>query len=263
MADTYDYEKDPRPPCDFPVDGEISIDDLGTEGKYKDCKVDWSKESARINGKELHFNVDYSVDKKEQPIMENKVAQAEPINPELIVSPVQPVPEAKKVIESVGIPNFNLASSKKEVMQKAADPATTAAIVSSVVAVGANAATAYVMKLPQVQKALKQINDILHKVSKGKLGKKDTGEQKAEEKQEEKGGECGAQHVQANSAIAALKAQIVAIEAKQSAGHSESTSFDSEEYEKKMKKLEKHISEIQEKLGIQVEEVKRGRKKKM
>ena len=43
MAEPYDYEKDTRPPCEFPVDGEISIDDFNPEGKYKDCKIDWSK----------------------------------------------------------------------------------------------------------------------------------------------------------------------------------------------------------------------------
>ncbi len=148
-------------------------------------------------------------------------------------------------------------------MEKAADPATTAAIVSTVVAVGANAATAYVMKLPQVQKALKQINEILHKVSKGKLGKKDAGEKKTEEKQEEKGGECGAQHLQANAAIAALKAQIVALEARQPESHPAPVAFDSEELEKTAKKLDKRVAILEEKLGIQVEEVKRGRKKKM
>ncbi len=262
MAEAYDYEKDPRPPCDFPVDGEIKIEDLGTEGKYKDCKVDWSKESARINGKELHFNVDYSVEKKDEPVMSKSEIKQEPINPDLIVSPTQPVPEAKKVIESVGIPNFNLASSKKEVMQKAADPATTAAIVSSIVAVGANAATAYVMKLPQVQKTLKQINEILHKVSKGKLGKKEAVEQKQEEKKEE-GSDCKSIHFQTKVAMTAIKSHMATLEAKiHSSSPQEQNSFDSDEFEKKVKKLEKRVVELETKAGIVVEEPKKGKKKK-
>jgi hypothetical protein len=119
------------------------------------------------------------------------------------------------------------------------------------------------MKLPQVQKIVKQINEVLHKVSKGKLGKKDTGEKKTEEKQEEKGGECGAQHMQANAAIAALKAQIVALETRQSEPASQPVQFDSEELEKKSKKLENRIAELETKMGIVPEETKRGRKKKM
>ena len=258
MAEPYDYEKDTRPPCEFPVDGEISIDDFNPEGKYKDCKIDWSKEGSRLDDKALHFNVNYDVTKQS---VKKEVKEDMPpkLNPELITPPLLP-PEPVKTVESIGVPNFNLAQSKHEVMQKAADPATTAAIVSTVVAVGANAATAYVMKLPQVQKALKQINDILHKVSKGKLGKKDTGEKKAEEKQEEKGSECGAQHMQTNAAIAALKAQIVGL---QSAPQPAPVAFDSEELEKADKKLDKRIAVLEEKLGIAKEEPKRGRKKKM
>jgi hypothetical protein len=262
MAEPYDYEKDVRPPCEFPVDGEISIDDFNPEGKYKDCKIDWSKEGSRLDEKALHFNVNYDVTKQPDK-KEIKEDMPTKINPELITPPTELPQQPVKTVESIGVPQFNLAHSKSEVMQKAADPATTAAIVSTVVAVGANAATAYVMKLPQVQKILKQVNEILHKVSKGKLGKKDTGEKKTEEKQEEKGGECGAQHLQANAAIAALKAQIVAIEARQPESQPAPVAFDSEELEKAAKKLDKRIAILEEKLGIAKEEPKRGRKKKM
>jgi hypothetical protein len=260
VADTYDYEKDPRPPCEFPVDGEININDFGADGKYKDCKVDWNKENSRINGNELHFNVDYSVDKKDEPVIPKNEMKQEQINPELIIGPIQPVPEQNKTTELVGVPNFNLASSKKEVMQKAADPATTAAIVSSIVAVGANAATAYVMKLPQVQKILKQINEVLHKVSKGKLGKKEAVEEKKEEKKEE-GSDCKSIHFQTKVAMTALKGQIAAMEARAQV-QPEQPSLNFDEYEVRLKKIEKQLKKLTKEEPATTTTSTRGRKPK-
>lgn len=260
MAEPYDYQKDPRPPCEFPVDGEIDINDFNPDGKYKDCKIDWSKEGSRLDDKALHFNVDYQVSpavvKETKKEIKEEMAQ---ITPELITPPNAP----PKTVESVGVPNFNLAQSKHEVMQKAADPATTAAIVSTIVAVGANAATAYVMKLPQVQKALKQINELLHKVSKGKLGKKEVIEEKKQEEKKEEGSDCKSIHFQTKVALTALKGQVASMEARIIDSKSQSTQVDTEEIEKKAKKLEKRVVELENKLGIKQEEPKRGRKKNL
>jgi len=86
MADTYDYEKDTRLPCDFPVDGEVDINDFGPDGKYKDCKVDWSKESSRLGGKEIHFDLDYSEKETIKKEVKEEMLPTK-INPDLITAP--------------------------------------------------------------------------------------------------------------------------------------------------------------------------------
>jgi hypothetical protein len=256
MAEPYDYEKDARPPCEFPVDGEISIDDFNPDGKYKDCKIDWAKEGSRLDDKALHFNVNYDVTKNTKKEVKEEMAQ---ITPELITAPVEP----PKVTETIGVPQINLAAQKQEILHKAADPATTAAIAGSIAAVGMNMATAYVMKLPQVQKVLKQINEVLHKVTKGKLGKKEAVEEKKVEEKKEEGSDCKSIHFQTKVALTALKSQVATMEARISESKQEPISFDSDEIEKQAKKLEKRIVELENKLGIVHEEPKRGRKKKM
>lgn len=258
MAELYDYQKDPRPPCEFPVDGEIDINDFNPDGKYKDCKIDWTKEGSRLDDKALHFNVDYQVSpvkKEDKKEVKEEMAQ---ITPELITSPAEP----PKTTEIVGVPQIDLAASKHEMMQKAADPATTAAIVSSVVAVGMNAATAYVMKLPQVQKILKQINEVLHKVSKGKLGKKEAVEEKKVEEKKEEGSDCKSIHFQTKVAMTALKGQIATMEAKLQA-QPEQSSINFDDYEDRIKKIEKQLKKLtKEEPATTTTSSTRGRKPK-
>ena len=199
--------EDLRVPCELPADGEIKVEELGPNGIFADCKIDWDKQPAP------YFSINYSDDVKYQ-----KESPKMPVNPPALnIEPPKSVvmPVAPPVVEhktSVGVPD-HLPIKKSDLAHKAADPAATAAIVASLAGAASSMAMSAVMKSPPVKKAITEANKVLHKLSKGKLGKK---EQPKEEKKEEQGGDCKTHQIQCNAANAALKAQIAGLEARMS-----------------------------------------------
>jgi hypothetical protein len=235
MAEQYDPIKDSRPPCEFPQDGDISIEDF--ESKYKDCKIDWSKEDSREEPKALHFTMGYSEKPREKGKQMSEEVKTEVVGPQpLVVEPPSLVTSVQQV------PAID-AAAHKEMLAKAADPATVAAITATVASVAVNAGMSAAMKHPKVKEVMELANDLLNKVSKGKLGKKKVeGEkQQQEEKQEEQGGECKAQHMQANAALAAMKADLTAIQAQLQSLDSGSSLELQSNLEDRIKKLEKQL----------------------
>jgi hypothetical protein len=233
MAEQYDPTKDNRPPCEFPQDGDISIEDF--ESKYKDCKIDWSKEDSREEPKALHFTMGYSEKPREKGKQMSEEVKTEVVGPQpLVVEPPSLVTSVQQV------PAID-AAAHKEMLAKASDPATVAAITATVASVAVNAALTAAMKQPKVKELIQNVNEVVHKLSKGKLGKKKVeGNEQQEEKQEE-GGDCKTHHLEVTASIASLRGQLEALQASVDSGSGVQLQS---AYDDRFKKLEKQLKKL-------------------
>lgn len=238
MAETYDPTQDSRPPCDFPEEGEISLEDFSETGKYKDCKIEWGKESGRAEEKQLHFSMDYedTAPKKVKEHIMSEQAKQETVGPQL---PAELV--TQPTVASIQVPASLDAVSHKEVLAKASDPATVAAITATVASVAVNAALTAAMKQPKVKELLQNVNEVVHKLSKGKLGKKKVEGNEKQEEQQEEGGDCKTHHLEVTASIAALRGQLEALQASVDSGSGVQLQS---AYDDRFKKIEKQIKKL-------------------